>query len=78
MTSQTGTDIISSPVSQAFGLKVASRHSLSWVSSLQMAGSGVLSLQNHMGQFLIRNIHLSPIGSVSLENSDCVPTVSQI
>ena len=45
---------------------------------LKMADSGVLSLQNHMGQFLIRNIHLSPIGSVSLDNSDCAPTVSQI
>ena len=42
----------------------------SWVSSWYMADRGLFSLNNFVSQFLIVNLLLYPIGSVSLENTN--------
>jgi hypothetical protein len=45
-------------VSQTFRLRLELHHQFSWVSSLQTATHGLLSLYHHVSQFLIINLSL--------------------
>ena len=58
-----------SPGSQAFGLRLELHNPLACVPSLLTVHLGILSLHNHMSQFLIINLIIC-IPSLSIENPD--------
>lgn len=68
---QIGIYIIDLPGYQAYRFRLELGHLLSWVSSLQTAEGKILSLHNHVSQFLTMNqSHAYNISSISLEDPD--------